>query len=238
MEIRLIAEDEPELEMESNIPSISIDANLKQKLYARWKNCLIGKVVGKTVGFKFINDRSRELWKPSGLMQILDLGHDFFLFQFEHFADYKKALLEGPWFLAGHYLSMRRWSPNFRPSKASISVTANWVRLPELPIEYFDKQVLHDIASKIGKPIKIDYTTEHVTRGRYARVCVEIDTEKPLLPGIKIGRDFQRIEYDLFPLWAPISSSNSMSGTQYFIAVYIYCSTANSTCGAPTTKNY
>ncbi|KAI3975661.1 hypothetical protein MKX01_023087 [Papaver californicum] len=124
-------------------------------------------------------------------MQNLDLGHDFYLFRFEQFSDYKKALLEGPWFLAGHYLSMRRWSPNFRPSKASISVTAIWARFPELPIEYFDKQFLNELASKLGKLIKVDYNTEFV-----ARVCVEIDTTKPLLPGIKIGRDYQRIEYE------------------------------------------
>lgn len=42
---------------------------------------LIGKVVGKTIGFKFISYKVNELWKPTGKIQILDLGNGFFLIQ-------------------------------------------------------------------------------------------------------------------------------------------------------------
>ncbi|CAN0858740.1 hypothetical protein LINGRAHAP2_LOCUS7433, partial [Linum grandiflorum] len=37
------------------------------------------------------------------------------------------------------------------------------------------------IASRIGHPIRVDRATEEGARGKYARVCVEVDLTKPLL---------------------------------------------------------
>ena len=36
---------------------------------------------------------------------------------------------------------------------------ACWVRLPELPAEYYDDQILYKIAKEIGRPIKMDVNT-------------------------------------------------------------------------------
>ncbi|XP_026420449.1 uncharacterized protein LOC113316497 [Papaver somniferum] len=136
------------------------------------------------------------MWKLSGKMHILDLGSDFFLFKFNNSLDYKFALLEGPWFIGGHHLSLRRWKPDFKPSEASMNTTVIWARLPELPLEYFDKTVLEKVGAKIGRLIKVDATTEHVLRGKFSRVCVEVSTDKPLVPLVKIGRVLQKVEYE------------------------------------------
>ncbi|KAI3931890.1 hypothetical protein MKW98_012300 [Papaver atlanticum] len=178
------------------IPVIEIDNQTRRRIIQPWKNCLIGKVVGKTVGYKYISSKTRELWNPSGKIDILDLGNDFFLFKLELPEDFKHALLEGPWFVNGHHLAMMRWSVNFRPSVSSINRTVVWVRLPELPLEYYDEKVLSDVASKLGKLIKIDKTTELVLRGRFAHFCIEIDTNVALKSMVQIGSIRQRIEYE------------------------------------------
>ncbi|KAI3830639.1 hypothetical protein MKX03_016471, partial [Papaver bracteatum] len=54
-----------------------------------------------------------------------------------------------PWFIGGHHLSMRRWSPNFKPSEASVHNTVVWARLPDLPLEYFDKAVLEKVGNRL-----------------------------------------------------------------------------------------
>lgn len=52
----------------------------------------------------------------------------------------------------------------------------------------------------MGSPIKLDEHTAKLKKGSYARVCVEIDLQKSLTPGIFIrvtGEGFwQRIEYE------------------------------------------
>ncbi|OMO52223.1 hypothetical protein CCACVL1_29304 [Corchorus capsularis] len=88
--------------------------------------------------------------------------------------DYFTALAGGPWFLFNHYLLVQRWFPDFKPSAETYRKIAVWLQLPELPIEYYDRDVLFKIGALIGTPIKIDANTGSTTRGRYARICVEI----------------------------------------------------------------
>ncbi|XP_048491336.1 uncharacterized protein LOC125492674 [Beta vulgaris subsp. vulgaris] len=73
---------------------------------------------------------------------------------------------------------------------------AVWIHLPELPVEYYDKEALFTIASKLGKPIRVDYATNHLTRARYARICIEINLSKPITSKIWIGNQWQVILYE------------------------------------------
>lgn len=95
-----------------------------------------------------------------------------------------------------HYLIVAKWRPNFRPSTETISSTLVWIRFPELPIELFDEEVLSYMGDAIGKTIKVDDTTATASWGRYARVCVEIDLNAPLVPVIKVLGSLQRVEYE------------------------------------------
>lgn len=42
------------------------------------------------------------------------------------------------------------------------------------------------IGNKVGRSVKIDHTTLSVTRGQFARIYVQIDLQKPLLPFIEL----------------------------------------------------
>ena len=73
---------------------------------------------------------------------------------------------------------------------------AVWVRLPELPIEFYDASVLKEIGSVIGPVLRVDSYTASETRGGYARLCVQLDLEKPLINSIRVGRLVQRVLYE------------------------------------------
>ncbi|KAI3890017.1 hypothetical protein MKX03_025758, partial [Papaver bracteatum] len=92
----LNVEGEIPIEHTKEIPYIEIDLQTKKRIIQPWKYCLIGKVVGKTVGYKYMSAKTREMWKLVGKMQVLDMGCDFFMFKFEKPEDFKHALLEGP----------------------------------------------------------------------------------------------------------------------------------------------
>ena len=74
------------------------------------------------------------LWKPNGRLDCVDLGKDFFLIHFSLQSDYGRVLKDGPWFVGGHYLSIKNWEANFRPSMTNVSSVATWVCLPQLLI--------------------------------------------------------------------------------------------------------
>lgn len=94
--------------------------------------------------------------------------------------DYNKVLRVGPWFVGEHFLAIRPWEPYFEASKAKLSSVAVWVRLPKLPIEFYDREVLKEIGEAIGPVLRIDAYTAIESRGSYTRLCVQINMEKPL----------------------------------------------------------
>lgn len=60
--------------------------------------------------------------------------------------------------------------------------------LPGLPLELWGESYFSKLLKQIGKVIKIDIDSEDVSKGRFARVCFEVDTSKPLKMEIKYKR--------------------------------------------------
>lgn len=109
--------------------------------------------------------------------------------------DFEKVLEGGPWLIHQHNITLRQWTPDFKPSEAITTHLKVWVDLLELPMEYYDKEVLLRVGAAIGKPVKIHPITERRERIRFARLCVEIDLKSPFLSQIKIGQPQQQIQY-------------------------------------------
>lgn len=63
-------------------------------------------------------------------------------------------------------------------------------------MELFDEEVLYAMGNVVGKTVKIDDTTLTVRRGRYARVCVEVKLDEPLVSFIAVLGPQQKEEYE------------------------------------------
>ena len=114
--------------------------------------------------------------------------------------DYQHALMDGPWFVGDHYLHVQAWEEDFHPHVAKISTTAIWIHLEQLPIEYYHPEFLKHVGNKLGKLLKIDVVTSAVMRGRFARLCVQVNTTYPLPKRVKIGAFWQDIVYENLPM--------------------------------------
>ena len=154
------------------------------------------KVYGRTVGLNFIQARLLAQWKPARRLDYVDLGHGFFLTRLSLGEDYENVLRKGPWFIGDHFLSIRPWESDFKPALTSVSSIAVWIRLNELLIEYYNPEVLQFIRKAIGNVLHVDTFTASETRGRFARMCVQVDVDKPLATAILIGRLEQQICYE------------------------------------------
>ncbi|CAN0838520.1 hypothetical protein LINGRAHAP2_LOCUS2197 [Linum grandiflorum] len=91
---------------------------------------------------------------------------------------------------------LKKWTPQFIPEKATMNSLVTWIQLSGLPLEYYNDDGLFAIASRIGTPIRSDRKAALVTRGKFARLCVEIDLSKPLLPKIGVNGHWQKIVYE------------------------------------------
>ncbi|CAN1325888.1 hypothetical protein LINPERPRIM_LOCUS33641 [Linum perenne] len=110
------------------------------------------------------------IWAKKGGLSVSDVGWGYFVVKFQTTEDYDRAMFGGPWMVAYHYVVIETWRPYFRPEESSLSKLRVWVRLPGLPLEYFDLGILTRIGNRIGKTIRVDHTTLEGSRGNFARV--------------------------------------------------------------------
>ncbi|XP_061355099.1 uncharacterized protein LOC133299632 [Gastrolobium bilobum] len=161
-----------------------------------WRNALIVKLLGKKVGVMYMKIKLESLWAKSGSIVVADLGNDFFSVKFANLEDLSIALTGGPWVLMGHYLAIRKWEPGFNPHKANIHRVAAWIRLPGIPQEFCEYPFLNHLGNIIGKVIKVDKNTSTGERGKFARVCVDLDLSKPLRGEYFLEDDTFKVEYE------------------------------------------
>lgn len=55
------------------------------------------------------------------------------------------------------------------------------------------------IGQIVGKVVRIDYNTESVTRGKIARIAVEVTLSKPLVSQFLLDGKVQKVEYENLP---------------------------------------
>jgi hypothetical protein len=176
---------------------VGLSREEKLRIHAPWAQSLIVKTFGRNVGFMFLSSKVKALWSPLGPMDCIDIGHDYYLIKFELKADLDNVLKGGPWFVGQNFLAIRQWEPDFQPSTANFSSVAVWVRLLELPIEYYEPSLLKKIGHAIGPVLRIDAHTMNGARGKFARLCIQVNLEKPLPMTVYIGQKrMQPIQYE------------------------------------------
>jgi len=188
--------DEEFADLPAGEKAVNFSRTMKAKIRVPRANALIVKLFGKTVGFHFLDARILGLWKLIGRMDCVALGNDFFLIRFQNGEDHARVLRDGPWFVGGHYLSIRGWELNFKSSKANMSSLAVWIWLPELPIEYYELSALSAIGETIGPVPRIDTHTTAETRGRFTRFCVQVNLDESITKLLKMGRIEQLMQYE------------------------------------------
>ncbi|MCI02300.1 hypothetical protein A2U01_0023332, partial [Trifolium medium] len=178
------------------LPKVTMDEKLFQDLCSPWKEALVVKLLGKNVGYNIMKDRLRNLWRLSGGFEIMDVDNGFYMVKCERLADREKIVSDGPWMLFDHYLAVARWTPDFASPHAKVEKTLVWIRFPGLNLVYYDESVLLGLASVVGTPVKVDTNTLKVERGRFARICVEIDLTLPVVGKVNVNGHWYKVQYE------------------------------------------
>jgi hypothetical protein len=95
-----------------------------------------------------------------------------------------------------HYVAIRPWTTYFISSQVKINKTLVWIRFPSLGMEYYDESLLLALATAVGSPVKVDMHTLDASRGKFARVCIEIDLDKPVVGKVWFRDFWYHVEYE------------------------------------------
>ncbi|KAH9751256.1 putative ribonuclease H protein [Citrus sinensis] len=194
-----IADEDVFIETDGCIPSVVFSQKMQEQLVRPWKNTVIVKLLGRSIGYRSLCTKLESLWRVERGFIVIDLENDYYLVRFGTEEDVEFALTQGPWTIFGHYLTVQKWSPSFDCLSDKIETVVAWIRLPGMPLHYYHKRVLRILGEVVGRVIRIDYNIEAAKRGKFARVAVEICLNKPLVSQFQLNGKIQRIEYEGLP---------------------------------------
>lgn len=178
------------------LPKVFLDKKVFQELCSPWKDALVIKLLGKVIGYNTMKDRLTRIWKLQGGFDIMDIDNSFYMVKFDLAEDREKVSSGGPWMIFDHYLAVTHWTPEFVSPAAKIERTLVWICFPGLNLVYYDESFLLAMASTVGKPIRMDTNTLKVERGRFARICVEIDLTQPVVGKVWLYDHWYNVTYE------------------------------------------
>ncbi|GLU03954.1 hypothetical protein SLE2022_211230 [Rubroshorea leprosula] len=180
------------------VPKVRIPKSIWERLCASWTNAVIIKLLGKSVNFHALHSRLLKEWRLEHEFEIIDVGLGYYIVKFFSSQDCSMVLTGRPYQMFGHYLAVQPWELGFHPARAKAPKTAIWVKLHGVPIMCFYETICLYLGSKIGKPIKVDPATLLATRGKFARVCLEVDLSQPLPSSVDL--DLESLPQSLIPI--------------------------------------
>ncbi|KAL4363347.1 hypothetical protein GQ457_04G016640 [Hibiscus cannabinus] len=184
------------IENSGAFPIIRFSDRVHDQLDRSMQNVIIIRLLGQTIRYGALLNRLHALWHPLGGIQLIDLENNYYLVRFENGRDYTHVLTEGPWTSYGNYLTAQPWHRNFSTNEKHPSQVLVWVWLPGLPYKYYCKALFRRIAQVVRRVIKVYYNTRAGERGKFAKLTIMVDLNKPLTPCIGIDNFIQKLEYE------------------------------------------
>ncbi|KAL4307431.1 hypothetical protein AHAS_Ahas16G0277600 [Arachis hypogaea] len=177
-------------------PNIEVSLEEYEDWCRPWKRSLIVKPLEKNLNLQAMERWVSKRWAKKDVVRVMDLEENFFLVRFFNQEDYSNALFKGPWMIIDHYLLIQRWRLLFVPQEVNIQKVVVWIQIPNLSAELYNKYFLWKVGKALGTMLKVDELTSIHSRGKFARICMEIDLNKKLIPYISaLGKDF-KLEYE------------------------------------------
>ncbi|XP_020704682.1 uncharacterized protein LOC110115708 [Dendrobium catenatum] len=180
--------------------AVKLDEAIEDENAKILHNSLVAKIFGKDIPPHIVAWELRRQWAQYGQFHFTSLGMGWFLCSFKREEAFEEIISGGPWFVNGHIVGMEKWTPGFSPSSLKGLTSPVWIRLPQLPLQCWDKVNVARIASMVGVPMMLDGNMFQWGRREFARICVRVKLDKPLPLGVWVdsmaGRFFQNVEYE------------------------------------------
>lgn len=162
------------------------------RITQEYTHSLIAWVVGKNIRSGQLARHLHHHLRLTEDLQVFELGLGYFVLKFSE-TDFL-ALEDNPWPIPNLCIYAFPWVPNFKPSEATDSSIDAWIRLHELSIEYYDEEILREIAETIGEAlVKIDPITKGPPSSSSSEEKEEKEGEDSLLVASKPRNHFLSI---------------------------------------------
>jgi hypothetical protein len=188
-------------------PKVAIEEGI-----LKWSSSLVGQFLDKPLPYYIVKRTVDILWASFGKVEVFLLENGLYLFRFQNEKARDEIMEAKLWHIANKPLILRKWAPGMQLLKLSLSTVPVWVKLHNLPIEYWNSTCLSYVASGIGKPLCADSVTEEQLRLGFARVLIEVNVDSEFPKEIEIeGADGVRVTVGIEYPWLPVKCKKCRS---------------------------
>lgn len=82
-------------------------------------------------------------------------GKRWFVVEFTDEDDLLYVMKNKPWYVKGQIFHLEKWTTGFKDSDV-ITKLVVWARLPRVPVQYKEDNIIKDITQSIGWVFKVD----------------------------------------------------------------------------------
>ncbi|XP_057845052.2 uncharacterized protein LOC131054539 [Cryptomeria japonica] len=135
-------------------------------------NTLVGKFFYLRPMVEMVRKWVKDKWKLKWSVSVSAMFGALFLFKFTAEEDVA-LVLSRCWSYGRNNLSLCRWKDGFEPATDLHKTAPVWVRLPGLPLEYWDESIFKWIGNSFGHFVGVDDITRAKSRLVYACFYVQ-----------------------------------------------------------------
>ncbi|KAL0801946.1 hypothetical protein Bca101_057122 [Brassica carinata] len=158
------------------IPNSVIERNRKA-----WDSFIIGQFYEEAPARAAVQAIVNGMWsKHRRDIAVSKMDGNAFLFRVPCPNARRRILAQCLWQVDGQTMFVAKWAPGITPEKPALSTVPVWLDFHGVPLQFFNKDALKEIAGIVGHPICLHPATENLTNIEVAKVYTVIDPREPL----------------------------------------------------------
>ncbi|KAL0856010.1 hypothetical protein Bca101_061163 [Brassica carinata] len=158
------------------IPNSVIERNKKS-----WDSFILGQFYEEPSPRGAVHAIINEIWsKHKRDISVSKMEGYAFLFRVPCPNARRRILSQSLWQIDGQTMFVAKWSPGLLQEKPKLSSVPVWLEFTRVPLQFFNRDALKEIAGLVEHPIDLHPSTENLTNIEVARVYTIIDPRKPL----------------------------------------------------------
>ncbi|GLJ44840.1 hypothetical protein SUGI_0943280 [Cryptomeria japonica] len=158
-------------------------------------HAVIARIIGINWSRKEIKSWVEEKWGDRVVIKFLPKS--FFVVLFEKGSERDRILSQENWFANLHAMYIQPWIPNFDPLPLAVYSGPLWIRLYNLPIEYWGEVFLEKIGRMLGTVIEVDFNDEeYLCKFARLRIAAVRRVPKSILLRVATGVWRQQVEIE------------------------------------------
>ena len=148
---------------------------------------LVGRAVGRNFAQKFLQEWAAASWgnQLGYAPEVRELNRGWFAVNLEEEADLR-WIQSQCWHIDHSPLLLKPWSPLFDASRERVDVLPIWVRLPALPLHFWDLYHFRRIGEILASFLEADLSFLETKEKKVARILVNINLREGLAESINL----------------------------------------------------